>query len=118
MGKKNRLMMGHLLLLLSNSGYAMISYMPKSDWRYFYALSAAMRMMQGYADLIIYNSSYSLISNNFIENRRRNKKIIIISFGLGIPIGPTIGLYIFIKYNFAVSFFFYSFLIFLVIFSS
>ena len=57
MGKKNRLMMGYLILLLSNSGYAMISYMPKSDWRYFYALSAAMRMMQGYADLIIYNSS-------------------------------------------------------------
>lgn len=53
MGRKNAVIVGFVVLIISTTGLGLLEYVPYDQWKLFYALSFVIRFAQGYGDSLI-----------------------------------------------------------------
>ena len=63
MGRKNAIIFGILLVLISNTCMGLISLLDKDDWKLFFGLSFFIRFVQGYGDSLTMTTGFSVISS-------------------------------------------------------
>jgi MFS family permease len=120
-GRKNMILMGYTLCIISTICFGLCSHLPKncnpdpavhkdpgvkcpddnpslSNSKTFFALSLIVRFIQGVGDSMVATSSYSIVSIEFPHQREVYIGYCQTAVGLGLLLGPVIGTGIF---NFA-----------------
>ena len=69
MGRKNAVMVGFIVLLLSTGALGLLEFIDYGNWKLFYGLAMAIRFTQGYADSLISTTQYSIVSQTYKENK-------------------------------------------------
>lgn len=67
MGRKNAIIIGHILILLTTVSLGLISNIEKTEWKTFYAVACLVRFVQGYADSLIQAASFSIVGTTFAD---------------------------------------------------
>jgi len=68
-GRKNSVLVGLLILSLSNFGLGLLEYIPITHPNVFISLNVVLRFVQGYADSLTFSTCYSLIMITFEKNK-------------------------------------------------
>jgi MFS family permease len=111
MGRKNSLVVGMVLLVLSSFGLGIISLI-KKDWpMLFLGISIGTRFVQGIGDSLSMTTSYSIVANIYKENKVDAIGYLEAAAGLGLMVGPPLGSIIYGQLGYAWAFYFFTILL-------
>lgn len=91
MGRKNAVMLGYFLLIVSLCGIGTLDMLPKDNWRTFYSFLLLLRFLGGYADSLAFTTQNSIIQLTFSENKDECMGLVAAAVGFGIIVGLPIG---------------------------
>ena len=91
MGRKNSILLGFLILLITTTGLGMLDLIPRAYWKTFYFTACLIRFGQGYADCLISTTQYSVVNQVFSDQKAQYISYLEASSGLGMILGPPLG---------------------------
>ena len=91
MGRKNSIIIGHILIMLTTMGLGLISFIEATEWKTFYAVACIVRFIQGYADSLIQAACFSIVGTIFADEKDVYIGYIEASIGVGLLVGPPLG---------------------------
>lgn len=90
-GRKNYIMIGFVLLIISTVGFALIGYVDTEYGWLFFASAIVLRFVQGIGGTCLQVSSYSIILSEFATKREVGLAYLSAARGLGFLGGPLSG---------------------------
>lgn len=99
-GRKNFVIIGCVLMILSTVGFGLLSFIKANDCLLFFGLAITLRFVQGIAEACVVVSAYSIISFEFQKNREQYIGYAQASSGIGLMVGPVLGSVIYSNLNF------------------
>lgn len=85
------MVIGFIVMTATNFGLGALKYIDTSQWKTFYAISAATRFLQGFGDAIVITTTFSMVGSNFTDEKEKYFGLLEASVGLGLVIGPPLG---------------------------
>lgn len=105
-GRKNAILIGMLILMLTNTAMGLLSM--SSDWKWFFSLSIVIRFIEGYGDTLAMTAFFSVICSKFPTQKTRYIGYLESSIGLGLMAGPPIASLIYGRFGYALAFYFFT----------
>ena len=110
MGRKNSILFGFTILVITTFSLGFLDLIPKTFWKTFYFTACLIRFMQGYATCLISTTQYSVVNQVYSDNKATYISILEASAGFGMIIGPPLGSLIYAHTNYQWSFYVFGFL--------
>ena len=90
-GRKNALIIGFIIMSLSNFGLGALKYIEFTEWKTFYGMSCVTRFVQGIGDAIVITTTFSMVGSNFTDEKEKYFGYLEASVGFGLVVGPPLG---------------------------
>jgi MFS transporter, ACDE family, multidrug resistance protein len=102
-GRKNFIIIGHILMILSSIGFGLLVYIEKDSA--FFWTSIGLRLIQGFGDSCASISIFSIIGTEYTENQELYFGYLESAVGIGLMLGPVIGQLMYNKVGFEKTFY-------------
>ena len=95
MGRKNAVMIGFIIQIISVIGLALLGWVPADYPQTFVWANIATRFIQGYGDSLTLTTCYSIVALVYQDDKAEKIGITEATFGFGLMLGPPVGSIIF-----------------------
>ena len=90
-GRKNALTFAYILLIVTNAGLAVLSYIPEDKWQIFYGGTVVCRFIMGIGAALVINTNNGIVCLAFSDDKAPYLSVTLGVGGLGQIIAPVIG---------------------------